>query len=383
MSENLTIPVTYGSTVLLPAEWPVWNAFQRDAVLLHEQSHVRRRDFYVHTLARLHRAVFWFSPLAWWLQSQLLELAEVASDDEAVRKVGDRVSYAAILIELAGKGSMSGFVGVAMARGRTVERRVERMLRETVLTGETSLFRRVLLVAAFIPCVGLSVGTWLVHAETAAVPPSLTLALLQQVASSSPQQAPAPAQQPAARAPQTVETTQYLSGWIEQEVPDIAVDEERNAFHSLKTDEEREQFIEAFWLRRDPTPNTLDNEFKDEYYRRIALANQRYGMKSGTPGWQTDRGRILIKFGEPDEIETHALGRTYYAGDGTRPFVPPFGDGTGPIVQTPPFERWRYRSITGFGNNVILEFVDAARDGNYRLEFDSPEKGIFFGTLKP
>jgi GWxTD domain-containing protein len=227
----------------------------------------------------------------------------------------------------------------------------------------------ILLVSA---CVGLCAGTWIVHAEAASFPIPPAPALLQQVVSTL-QQAPALAEQRALPTPQTVETTKYLSAWIEEEVPDIAVDEERTTFHSLNSDEERRQFIEAFWLRRDPTPNTLDNEFKNEYYRRIALANQRYGLKSGVPGQQTDRGRILMKFGQPDEIETHAQGSTFYAGDGNRPFVPPFGDGTGPIVQTVPFERWRYRSITGIGNNVILEFLDTARDGNYQLSTDSPE----------
>jgi len=102
-SKHLTIPVTYGSTILFPSDWPHWNSFTRDAVLLHEQAHVRRRDFYVHLLARLHRAVFWFSPMAWWLPSQLLELAEVASDDAALGKVQDRVLYAEILVDVARK----------------------------------------------------------------------------------------------------------------------------------------------------------------------------------------------------------------------------------------------------------------------------------------
>ena len=95
--------------------------------------------------------------------------------------------------------------------------------------------------------------------------------------------------------------------WLEEEVPYIITDEERSAFLQLQTNEEREQFIEAFWQRRDPTPDTVENEFKEEHYRRIAYANERFA--SGIPGWRTDRGRIYIMWGPPDEIESHSDGR--------------------------------------------------------------------------
>ena len=97
--------------------------------------------------------------------------------------------------------------------------------------------------------------------------------------------------------------------WLEEEVPYIISDEERTAFLQLQTNEEREQFIEAFWQRRDPTPDTVENEFKEEHYRRIAYANERFA--SGIPGWRTDRGRIYIIWGPPDEIEAHPTGGMY------------------------------------------------------------------------
>ena len=97
--------------------------------------------------------------------------------------------------------------------------------------------------------------------------------------------------------------------WLNEDVAYIITDEERAAFKRLQTDEEREQFIEQFWLRRDPTPDTVENEFKEEHYRRIAYANEHYA--SGIPGWKTDRGRIYITFGPPDEIESHPSGGTY------------------------------------------------------------------------
>lgn len=158
------------------------------------------------------------------------------------------------------------------------------------------------------------------------------------------------------------EAGNYLKNWPQEEVPYIIDPEEASVFKKLKTDEEREQFIEAFWLRRDPTPESIDNEYKDEYFHRIALANERY--TSGIPGWKTDRGRILITHGEPDEVETHAMGGTY---------IRDIEEGGG-RTSTFPFERWRYRYIEGIGNNVILEFVDTSMSGEYRLTFDPAEK---------
>src|ERR1700733_13386439 len=133
--------------------------------------------------------------------------------------------------------------------------------------------------------------------------------------------------------------------WLEEEVPYIITDEERSAFLQLQTNEEREQFIEAFWQRRDPTPDTVENEFKEEHYRRIAYANERFA--SGIPGWKTDRGRIYIIWGPPDEIEAHPTGGLY-----NRP-----SEEGGGSTTTYPYEDWRYRYMEGIGNNIIIEFV--------------------------
>lgn len=150
--------------------------------------------------------------------------------------------------------------------------------------------------------------------------------------------------------------------WLNEDVTYIITDEERAAFKRLQTDEEREQFIEQFWLRRDPTPDTQENEFKEEHYRRIAYSNERYA--SGIPGWKTDRGRIYIAFGPPDEIESHPSGGTY-----ERPIEE--GGGT---TSTYPFEQWRYRWIEGIGNDIIIEFVDPTMTGEYRMTMDPSEK---------
>jgi GWxTD domain-containing protein len=150
--------------------------------------------------------------------------------------------------------------------------------------------------------------------------------------------------------------------WLDEEVAYIITDEERTAFLRLTNNEEREQFIEQFWLRRDPTPDTVENEFKEEHYRRIAYANERFA--SGIPGWKTDRGRIYIIWGPADEIESHPSGGSY-----DRP--PEEGGGT---TSTYPFEKWRYRYLEGIGNDVILEFVDPTGTGEYHLTMDPSEK---------
>src|SRR5712692_7193738 len=150
--------------------------------------------------------------------------------------------------------------------------------------------------------------------------------------------------------------------WLNEDVAYIITDEERQAWKRLATDEEREQFIEQFWLRRDPTPDTAENEFKEEHYRRIAYANERYA--SGIPGWKADRGRIYITFGPPDEIESHPSGGSY-----ERPAEE--GGGT---TSTYPFEKWRYRYIEGIGSDINIEFVDPTMTGEYRMTMDPSEK---------
>ncbi len=150
--------------------------------------------------------------------------------------------------------------------------------------------------------------------------------------------------------------------WLNEDVVYIITDEEKKAFKQLQTDDEREQFVENFWLRRDPTPDTEENEYREEHYRRIAYANEHFA--SGIPGWKSDRGRIYITYGPPDEIESHPSGGTY-----ERPYEE--GGGT---TSTYPFEQWRYRYIEGIGNNIIIEFVDTTMSGEYHMTMDPSEK---------
>jgi GWxTD domain-containing protein len=156
--------------------------------------------------------------------------------------------------------------------------------------------------------------------------------------------------------------------WLDEDVRWIITDEERSAFKQLSNDEERDQFIEAFWQRRDPTPDTVENEYKEEHYARIAYANEHFA--AGIPGWKTDRGRMYIMYGKPDEIDSHPSGGTY-----DRPMEE--GGGT---TSTFPFEDWRYRYIEGVGQEVMIEFVDTCMCGDYHMTIDRGEKDALMYT---
>jgi GWxTD domain-containing protein len=213
-----------------------------------------------------------------------------------------------------------------------------------------------------------------------------------QTAAASTQQQTAPAQQPAAEQPQATPAgkqdqpvdplrrqrsdkeryqsqkalRQELKGpyktWLNEEVPYIISDDERKAFTSLSNDEERESFIETFWLRRNPNPDSPENEFREEHYRRIQYANDHFA--AGKPGWKTDRGRIYITWGPADSIDSHPSGGMYER---------PMEEGGGETA-TFPFEVWHYRYLEGLGENIDLEFVDTCQCGDYHFTIDRSEK---------
>lgn len=164
------------------------------------------------------------------------------------------------------------------------------------------------------------------------------------------------------------ESNDYFKRWLEQDVLYIITPEERDVFLALQTDDEREQFIEQFWLRRDPDLRTEVNEFKEEHFRRIAYANENFA--SGAPGWKTDRGMIYIKFGPPDRRETNPSGGTYER---------PSWEGGG-WTSTFPFERWEYNYIEGIGQDIEIEFVDKSMTGEYRLTTDADDKDALLGV---
>jgi GWxTD domain-containing protein len=159
-----------------------------------------------------------------------------------------------------------------------------------------------------------------------------------------------------------VELSKTYKKWLNEDVVWIISDEERAAFKQLSNDEERDNFIEAFWQRRDPTPDTEENEYKEEHYRRIAYANEHFA--AGIPGWKSDRGRMYIMYGPADEVDSHPSGGSYER---------PMEEGGGE-TSTFPFEDWRYRYLEGIGQEVIIEFVDSCMCGDYHMTIDRSEK---------
>ena len=150
--------------------------------------------------------------------------------------------------------------------------------------------------------------------------------------------------------------------WLSTDVDYIITKEEKRAFLALQTDEERENFIENFWRRRDPNPDTEENEYREEYYERIAYANEHF--TSGIPGWKTDRGRIYIAWGKPDSVESHPSGGSYDR---------PSWEGGGSTT-TYPFEVWFYRHLDNVGDGIEVEFVDPTGTGEYRMARNANEK---------
>lgn len=165
---------------------------------------------------------------------------------------------------------------------------------------------------------------------------------------------------------QQKELKQELKGpykkWVDQDVHWIITDQELKAFKSLSNDEERDAFIEAFWQRRNPNPDSPENEFREEHYRRIEYSNEHFA--AGKPGWKTDRGHMYIAYGKPDSIDSHPSGGTY-----DRPM-----DEGGGTTSTYPFEVWHYRYLEGIGENIDIEFVDTCMCGDYHMTIDRSEK---------
>src|SRR6185312_7372344 len=155
------------------------------------------------------------------------------------------------------------------------------------------------------------------------------------------------------------ENNRVFRDWPKSDVRLIITPEEEDAYNKLKTNQERENFIHEFWNRRDPSPDTEENEYKDEYYERIAYANEHFS--SGKAGWLTDRGRIYVRWGKPSDIESHPAGGSYQGNS--------FNSTT-----TYPFEKWFYRYLPGVGSGIEIEFVDPTGSGEYRMARNPFEK---------
>ena len=174
-----------------------------------------------------------------------------------------------------------------------------------------------------------------------------------------------PAQQKPKQKGKPETSADYYAQWLKKDVAYIITPEEKAVFQKLQTDEEREQFVEQFWRRRDPDLTTPENEYKEEHYRRIQYANDVFA--AGIPGWMTDRGRIYIKYGKPDRIETHPAGG---------PYQRPWHEGGG-HTSTYPFERWEYRHLEGIGDDIEIEFVDYSGGNLYKISHNPLDKDEF------
>jgi GWxTD domain-containing protein len=341
------VPVVIGylrPAILIPAGMLTGlPAAHVEAILLHELAHIRRADYVVALLQSAIEGLLFYHPAVWWISGVLCAERENCCDDFAIAIQGDPHAYATALA--------------------TIETRRWRATEPVLAANQSDLLpriRRVLQGAShpdgardfslpLIPAAMLLVAAGCAIADQA--PPLATLPLRIPVP-----KAPLLMAQAQAPAPAAAQMSAAYRKWLNEEVVYIITDEERKAFRALSTDQERDKFIEQFWLRRDPTPGTPENEFRDEHYRRIAYANSRF--MASDPGWKTDRGRIYVQYGPPDEIESHP---------------------TGNDTQRYPFEQWRYRLIAGIGNNVIIEFVDQARSGDYRMAMDPQQKAAGAG----
>jgi GWxTD domain-containing protein len=324
-------PVTVGllrPVVILPEAWREWSHAKLRAVLVHEQAHARRRDPLVQWLALLNRAVFWFNPLAWWLERRLSSLAEQTCDDAVLADGHDPRDYSEYLLDTARAVGAKGRLNLAGAfmPGAFLPLRIRRIL-DTVPTARVSRARLISAVAAcaIVSTVFVVVLPVRAASQRATGQPRLIVRPVQ------PRWIP-----PDSPQPQPV-SLEWLDGdeWA-FEMQSISTADELLAYSRLRTKPERDAFIARFWERRDPTPGTPVNEFRDEFVRRVQFARERLAdpQSAGTAGFDTDRGRVYLMFGQPDAIEAQGSGRDRS-------------------------EIWRYDDIAALGGQFRVRFSSA------------------------
>jgi GWxTD domain-containing protein len=345
-------------------------AAQVEAILLHELAHIRRHDYLVNLAQMFVEGLLFYHPAVWWISAVIRAERENCCDDVVVATQGDAYGYASALAALEERRAAAGEAVLASTGGSLVKR-IRRLLAqpEGPRAGLTPVFSAVILTVTLVG----AMAAW--PARPQAVPQGPLPAPLWHCTPDqfAKLQQPPPVQIAQAQIPVRKEGTETQPDgalatpyrkWLNEDVAYIITDEERATYKRLTTDAQREEFIEQFWNRRDPTPGTPENEMKEEHYRRIAYANEHFTTLQNLPGWKTDRGRIYITFGPPDEIDSHPTGGTYQR---------PAADGGG-TVSTVPFEQWRYRYIQEIGNNIIIEFVDPTGTGEYRMTMDPAAK---------
>jgi GWxTD domain-containing protein len=278
-------------------------AAQMEAILLHELAHIRRHDYLINLIQREVEGFLFYNPAVWWVSKVIRAERENCCDDAAISITGDSHSYA-LALEALELNRWSNREPAIAATGGNLVKRIRRVLYPQT---PAITWAPVLVALVLMATTALALTAW----QT-------------------------PAQNQSAASPRA----SFYSRWIDQEVVFIVDTQERAAFQALTNDEERDHFIEQFWDRRNPSPGDLNNAFKQEHYRRIAYANQHYRTIAGVSGWQTDRGRIYILNGPPDEIESHPVeGR----------------------------EDWRYHHLNPKGKMTDFIFLDPTGTRDYRL----------------
>jgi len=308
-------------------------AAQIEAILLHELAHIRRYDYLVNVLQRSVECLLFYHPAVWWISRVIRAERENCCDDVVVATSGNVQEYAVALASLE-QNRWSGREPAVAASGESLVKRIRRLLYPK---GANSLWTPLFAAIVVITTCVVALSAW-----------------------------PAkPLQQSSAAPPREAGHAQISAydRWLNQEVPYIITDTERADLKKHTTDEEREKFIEQFWEWRNPNPGSPRNEFREEHYRRIAYANDHYAFASSRPGWRTDRGRIYILYGPPDEIDSHPSGGSYER---------PASEGGG-TVMTYTFEDWRYAHFQGIGS-LTIEFVDKASSGEFHMTSDPKEK---------
>ena len=293
------------------------SADQVEAILAHEIAHIQRHDYLVNVFQSVVETLLFYHPAVWWISKQIRQEREHCCDDLAVQVSGNSLAYAKALSFLEERRATVPMVALG-ANGGVLTMRIKRLLglKEAPVV---SRLAAVTLLTVMLVAGGLGVAT---IARAANQPPEDTQATLNLAAK--------------------------YQQWLGQDVVWIITQEERAAFLGLKSDAERDQFMEQFWMRRNPAPGSSENKVKEEHYRRIAFANAHFAA-ANTPGWKTDRGRMIIVYGKPDEINSY-----------------PNGSGS-----TQPIDSWRYHSIRENGverKDVVMTFVDTCRCGDYRLQ---------------
>jgi GWxTD domain-containing protein len=302
-----------------------------EAILLHELAHIRRADYLVNVCQRAVEGLLFYHPAVWWISRVIRAERENCCDDMVVALKGDAHSYAVALAALEQNRLEQHWPNrepALAATGGNLMKRIQRLLYPK---GPSGIWAPALAAIVVMASSVLALGAW--HSN--------------------------PNPDEAASAQNSKAPAGPWEKWLNEDVIYIIGYDEALAFQSLKTDEEREHFVEQFWERRNPKPGSARNLFKEEHYRRIAYANSHYASKL-KPGWQNDRGTTYIKYGPPDEIDSHPSGGNYHRPD---------SEGGG-VASHYPFEQWRYRHIEGVGTNVIIEFVDPTLSGEFRMTMD-------------